>query len=240
MGKIKYEDVKANIEEKGWQLLSTSYHNLKSELELKCPEQHLCYTTYEKFRNNNFICPICEQNKYYKMEESFQKKKGFRTLAFDQASITSGWSLFDEQELISYGKHTSDGNKSTERIANTKYWFVSMIKKAKPDKVILEDIQLQQFGSGNENVLTFKKLAHLQGVLKNYLFENGIPYEIVHQATWRAYSKIKGKSRADQKKSAQLKVKELYDISVDNDTADAILIGKWGAAQHKKSEIIEF
>ena len=89
-------------------------------------------------------------------------------------------------------------------------------------------------------VLTFKKLAHLQGVLKNYCYEIGIPYTIVPAATWRAFSEVKGKARADKKRSAQLIIKKYYDVSVTQDEADAILIGRWAAAQHDKTKIVMF
>ena len=115
-----------------------------------------------------------------------------------------------------------------------------MIQKWKPDEVVFEDIQLQKFGEGNEAVLTYKKLAHLQGVLKNYCYENQIQYLVVPAATWRAFSEIKGKARTDRKKNAQLKVKRFYDVSVSQDEADSILIGKWAVDQHKAQEIIEF
>lgn len=178
------------------------------------------------------------------MNDAAVKKTGYRILAFDQATITSGWAIFDNEQLIKYGKHTSDGNKSTEKIAQTKYWVASMIKKWNPDIVILEDIQLQTYrknsGEAAEAVITFKKLAHLQGVLKNYLFELGLPYKIAAPATWRHYSEIKGSNRTDQKRNAQLKIKKLYDISVSQDEADAVLIGRWAAHEHKANEIIEF
>lgn len=67
-----------------------------------------------------------------------------------------------------------------------------MIQKWKPDEVVLEDIQLQKFGE-QEAVVTYKKLAHLQGVLKNYCYESGIPYKVVSPSTWRTFSDIKGK-----------------------------------------------
>ena len=118
-----------------------------------------------------------------------------------------------------------------------------MIKKYNPDVVLLEDIQLQKFQvNGNEGdaVLTFKKLAHLQGVLKNYLYENGIPYEVVSPSTWRSYSEIKGKTRSDKKRNAQLKVEKLFNVKCTQDEADAILIGRYGARNHQKNEIITF
>ena len=54
------------------------------------------------------------------MDNIAVKKNGYRILAFDQASITSGWSVFDDERLIKFGHWTSDGRHSTERIAQTK------------------------------------------------------------------------------------------------------------------------
>lgn len=238
--KLKFEDIKKDIESQGWKLNQDDYVNLKTDLQVICPEGHDCFVSYEKWRRGSFECPICKQNQYYKSDNIAVKKSGYRILAFDQASITSGWAVFDEEVLVKYGKWSSEGTHSTERIAKTKYWVASMIQKWNPDEVVFEDIQLQKFGEGNEAVLTFKKLAHLQGVLKNYCYENQILYSIVPSATWRAHVEIKGKTRQDKKKSAQLKVKRFYDISVTQDEADAILLGRYGAYAHKSTEIIEF
>ena len=238
--KLKFEDIKKDIESQGWKLNQDDYVNLKTDLQVICPEGHDCFVSYEKWRRGSFECPICKQNQYYKSDNIAVKKNGYRILAFDQASITSGWAVFDGEILVKYGKWSSEGTHSTERIAKTKYWVVSMIQKWNPDEVVFEDIQLQKFGEGNEAVLTFKKLAHLQGVLKNYCYENQILYSIVPSATWRAHVEIKGKTRQDKKKSAQLKVKRFYDISVTQDEADAILLGRYGAYAHKSTEIIEF
>lgn len=119
-----------------------------------------------------------------------------------------------------------------------------MIAKWKPDLVAFEDIQLQKFttNSGCEGnaVLVFKKLAHLQGVLKNYCYENNILYTVIPPATWRHHSDIKGKNRTDRKRNAQLKIKRLYDVSVTQDQADAILLTSYAAFQHKASSVIMF
>lgn len=76
-------------------------------------------------------------------------------------------------------------------------------------------------------------MAHLQGVISNYLYEKSIDFLIVPAATWRAHSEIKGKTRTDKKKNAQLKIKRFYDVSVTQDEADAILIGRWAAHKVK-------
>lgn len=244
MSKITYEDVKKDVESKGWQLLSTEYINLKTNLELQCPENHLCYVPYSKWRGGNYKCPICKSNPLLQVDDSIPKKTGFRVLAFDQASGISGWAVYDDDKLINYGNHTSEGSHSTIKIANTKYWVASLIQNWNPDLVVFEDIQLQTYKKSEtergEAVTIFKKLAHLQGVLKNYVYENGIPYKICPPATWRNFSLVKGVSRTDRKRSAQLRVKALYDISVDQDSADAILIGRWGAHNHRVVKTFSF
>lgn len=243
--KIKYENVKEDIENQGWTLLSNSYINLKTVLQVICPEKHECLVSYEKWRKGKFECPICKQNQYYKTDDIAIKKKGYRILVFDQASITSGWAVFDNEELINYGSHTSNGENSTEKIAKTKYWVASMIENWKPDEIVIEDIQLQK-GTNSENfsadvgVTTYKKLAHLQGVLVNYFYEKKIKFRIAAPATWRTHSDVKGRYRSDKKKSAQLKVKKFYDISVSEDEADAILIGRWATYSYNANKIIEF
>lgn len=238
MAKFKIEELKNEFKEKGWELISEEYVNLKTDLQVKCPEGHDCYVSYERFRKS-YECPICKQNKYYKPNNISVKKNGYRVLAFDQATITSGWAVFDGEELVKYGHQTSEGNDNTERIAKTKSWVAAMIEKWKPNQVVFEDIQLQTF-DGGEQVLTYKKLAHLQGVLFNYCYEMRIPFLVVPAATWRSHSEIKGKTRTDRKRNAQLKVKRFYDVSITQDEADAILIGRYAAHQHKAIEIIEF
>lgn len=239
LAKLKYDEIKKEVEKTGWQLLSSSYTNLKTDMSFKCPEGHVNYYSLEKWRRGH-ICVTCKENPYSNIKTIPVKKTGYRILSFDQASITSGWSIFDNEKLVSYGKWTSEGTHSTERIGQTKYWVASMVDKWKPDLLVFEDIQLQKFGNGNEAVLTYKKLAHLQGVLKNFAFEHGIPYKIVSSSTWRAYSEIKGKTRTDKKRNAQIKIKQLYDVSVTQDEADAILIGAWAIHEHNQSRIIMF
>lgn len=239
--RIKIEDVRQSVEAEGWTLASTEYRNLDSDLIVICPNEHEVHYTFKDWRKQlpNPQCPICARQVINKKNEKPSKKKGYRILSLDQSSTISGWAIYDGLTLINYGVWEAKGEKSTGRISSVKAWVAAMIDSWNPDEVILEDIQLQKF-DGGEAVLTYKKLAHLQGVLKNYLYENGIPYRVVPVATWRNYSGVKGKTRTDRKKSAQLIVKNLYDITVNTDTADAILIGRWGAAEHKSNDIIMF
>ena len=74
----------------------------------------------------------------------------------------------------------------------------------------------------------------------DYLYENGIPFKVVPVATWRNFSNIKGKSRTERKKSAQMKVEEFYGVKATQDESDSILIGKWAVNDNKSNEMIEF
>ena len=208
-------------------------------MDFQCPCGHENFMTFEYWRRHK-ECPICKSNRYYRMNDSAPKSKGFRILAFDQASGISGWSVYDDDELIKYGAQDSGAIHSTEKIMKTKSWVANMIQMWKPDLVIFEDIQLQKNERGEEQVLTFKKLAHLQGVLQNYCYENGFIFKMAPPQTWRAHSKVKGSTRTDKKKSAQLIVKKLYDIKVTEDEADAILIGRWGVSDRKQNMMIQF
>ena len=241
--KIKIEDVRKDIEAQGWQLISDSYKNLQTDLELKCPNEHQIFLPYSKIRNCSIECPICAKQSFIKVNEQPTKKKGFRILALDQATHISGWSVFEQDKLVNYGTYEAKSNADdAARISEIKAWLSHMCTSWKVDLVCFEDIQLQKFKaeSGGESaaVVTYKKLAHLQGVLINYCYENNIPYEIMPVATWRNFSNVKGKTRQDRKKSAQLRVLDLFDVNANQDISDAILIGRCAAVQKVKQNTI--
>lgn len=245
MSIIKYEQVKQDIESFNWTLLSKDYKNLKTGLEMLCPNGHQINLTYEEWRKNTqHECPICIKQPFLKINEKNIKKKGYRILALDQSTHISGWSLYEDNQLINYGSWEATEKKSTARISSIKAWVSYMIEKFSADELILEDIQLQKFtkeqGGEDAAVLTYKKLAQLQGVLKNFCYENGIVYTVVSPSIWKSYNNIKGKTRSDQKKSAQLRVEAIFSIKASSDESDAILIGRYAAAQHDAVKVIEF
>ena len=231
MSKFKIEDIKKEVESNDWELLSTSYKNLDSDLEFKCPENHLVTLSYRKWRMTH-TCPICENNPFKQLPKMPRKtSKNKRVLAIDQASSTSGYSLFDGDQLIKYGKVTMHQATSVERVEGVKQWLINLIDNFKPDLVAIEDIHFQERPGETliAGIKTFKLLAQLQGVLINYLYNINMPYDIVNVAQWREFNQVKGKTRTDKKRSAQLVVKNTYDISVTQDEADAICIGRFVA-----------
>jgi Holliday junction resolvasome RuvABC endonuclease subunit len=195
--------------------------------------------TYDKWRKYK-ECPTCAASgiKNAKEFEVIPKpSKVKRTLVFDQATNTTGWAVFDDNKLIQYGIFDSNGSSPEHKINIVKYWVRDMITSWRADRVVIEDIQLQNFEEQNLNtigVTTFKALAHLQGVLIDLFYENKVPYKVAHTGTWRKHVGVKGKSRADKKKSAQLIVKEIYQRDVSQDEADAICIGRYGLTLFKE------
>ena len=119
------------------------------------------------------------------------------------------------------------GEDEIERSVLTKQWLIQTIQNWKPDIVALEGIQLQQFNDKMIGVTTYQTLARLQGILLATCHELGVTYIVCAPATWRSHCGVKGRSRADKKKSMQMLVKQWFDISVSDDIADAIGIGKY-------------
>ena len=103
-----------------------------------------------------------------------------------------------------------------------------MIENWQPTLIGIEGIQFQEQSAGRAmGVTVFQTLARLQGVLIETCNDLNIPYKIAPTNTWRAYCNVKGRARADRKKSMQLLVKQWYDVSVTDDESDAIGIGKY-------------
>ena len=249
MARILLQQIQQEANNIQWKLISTQYQNLKSELHFICPNQHEVITTYEKWRRTP-TCPICQQiQKQREKQDIISQPKGkedYRVLALDQATKISGWAIFENGKLLQYGIYETSSELESKRINDIKNWLLNMILIWKIDFVQLEDIQLQDHkedgGNGEKiGVTTYKVLAHLQGVLENLLFTNNIEYDIVPPATWRKYCEIKGKNKTDKKKSAQLKIKDEYNINCSLDEAEAICIGKYATLQHtKNTQILEW
>ena len=153
-----------------------------------------------------------------------------RILALDQATHTCGWSIFDGPNLVRYGTFTTNLKDEIARDSAIKSWMISMATSWKPDCIALEGIQFQDTTYGTKTSVTvFQALARLQGILMNTCYENKQDYIVCPTNTWRHHCGVKGRSRTDKKRSMQLIAKQKYDITVTDDEADAIGIGKYAA-----------
>lgn len=118
-----------------------------------------------------------------------------------------------------------------EKIINVKEFLKRIIDYYNVDLVILEDIQQQV------NPSTFKNLSYLQGVLKNYLFENNIHFAILSPSQWRGELGIKGRGREQQKKNTQAYILNRLNINTGEDESDAIALGLASVSKLKKNKL---
>lgn len=234
MGTINVYSVRNALEEEGWKLISDTYKNLKTELEMECPKGHKQFQTFEKWRKYK-LCDACLAGDPYKVKKNKVPPKGdniTRILALDAATSITGYSLYDDRVLVSYGTfHTTSTVEPAARINQVKHWLKAALNEWQPDFVGIENIQLQSYGANaaQTQVKTFQTLANLQGVLLDIIFEASIDSDLVRPSEWRSYCGInEGDTHRDaKKKAAQAKVRIWYDLDCSEDEADAICIGKY-------------
>lgn len=159
----------------------------------------------------------------------------YKILSLDQSTSCVGYAIFEDGELVQFGKFEPNPKQdSDKRIYSICSWLQRAINVIEDvDLVILEDIQLQTTinGSGkyfknqDNNVLTFKVLAKLQGALIAKCLELGVNYHIVQPSHWKSIVGITSKYRRDQKKEAMELVEKWFGENAVEDEADAICIG---------------
>lgn len=146
-----------------------------------------------------------------------------KLLALDQSTRLTGWCLMQNKKYDSSGVlSVSELDNTIERMKLMYDEITKLIKRVKPDIILIEDTQYQQ------NASAFRTLAQLQGIIMAYLFETEIPFYIIPSTGWKSYCKIKGRKRVEQKKNTQLFVKNTYKKDVSEDEADAIGIATYG------------
>ena len=157
-----------------------------------------------------------------------------KILALDQATQTSGYSVWSNGVLTDFGKFSFDDTDIHKRIHKVCTQFQILLVTHKPDKVVLEDIQMQV-----NNVSTFQKLAWLQGALIETCWILGMSVELIRPSEWRAichFLKGQDKHRDNQKKVAQEWVRDTFNKICTQDEADAICIG-YAASQSADNEL---
>lgn len=242
MSKIKIENIREELASKNWQVLSEKYENLDTQMQFQCPEGHEINTSWKKLRDR-IECPICTKLGFKDNGEKIVPKKqgSKRVIGLDQATRVSGYSIYENGKLIKYGTYKADGYNAIDRDANLRNWLVSMIQAWQIDFVGIEGVQMQDnlAGGAQMGVTTFEALARLQGILMIALYDLKIDFDVVHTSVWRQHCGVKGKSRADKKKSMRMLVKDWYDMDVTEDEADAIGIGKYYAEKGSKKNEVE-
>lgn len=229
---INIYSVQNHLSEEGWELISESYKNLTTELEMKCPQGHIQIKSYGDWRKHP-ICEKCLAGDPYRVKQNKVPNKAidsYRILSLDAATRDTGYAIYDNNALVSYGVYKINSELDTEaRINQAKHWLEKAIEEWEPDIVGIENIQLQNLGSnGKYQVEVYRALANLQGVLIDTLYEKNIDHVLVYSTEWRKYCGInEGKGRENKKRQAQEKVELWYNKKCTQDEADAICLGKF-------------
>lgn len=163
-------------------------------------------------------------------------------MSIDASTTCCGWSIFDGDNLIDYGKITPTDKKAHWRIRIVEIipQINKIVKKYKPKKVYCEDVPLMS----KRGKATLVTLGAMQGAILSLFANWDIPIEFIAVSTWRKDIGLfdgteKGKERDEMKIKSIRKANELFNIDLnltftksgkynpdksDDDIADSIMI----------------
>lgn len=229
----KQEAVKRLAQENGVTILNIEeYKNKDSIVKCRCNALgHLFEGTVRDMMRNNFQCFEC-----FKFDAQHVKDKTPYFLALDAASYTTGMSIFNRDgQLLGHKAFVIEKKKDFfTRVKELRDEIIRIVKQDDIKCVILEDIQYQQ------NPLLFKKLAMLQGVIRNTVI-NDLDICLISAlpAEWRAYNHIEGNKRNEQKQAAIYKAKLIFDEDIGEDESESIFLGYYGIFVYNQQQHLE-
>lgn len=154
-------------------------------------------------------------------------------IALDESTVSTGFSVFKNNELIDYGVIQSKSKNVIERIDMIITEINKLIDKYAPNEIVAENVMITM------SAPTAKALLGLELLIELNAFQKNIPCSLIRPSSWR---KILGLSnspklkRADKKKETMEYIKNKYGIEEKiDDICDAIAIG---TAYLMKGEII--
>lgn len=158
-------------------------------------------------------------------------------LALDQALQTTGYAIFENEELIKWGTFSTNASYPIEERLNTIWNQLTLLdQQYNIGYVFFEDTQKQV------NLDTYKRLCYVQSIIMLWCLQRGgIGYNILSPSHWRKILKDKykitwGRKREEQKQTALNWVRQEYDGNFTSDSADAICIGRAGILEYKKNK----
>lgn len=237
MGKLSNVELVAELALKKLTLsdITKPYENLSSPITVLCENKHVIETNLKTIRMVNFKCPVCagaSSKNDAASTHTIPLKQGYRIVGIDNATQRFGVSMFENGKLIYYNLFTFSGdvvnrlNQIRDLIENT------IIPVWEPDFIEFEDVQLQ-----GQAFATYEVLVKLVGLLEMSCSRFGISYEKIRSNIWRSHFVINGKDRQKEKEKSIQLVKQMYGITVGDDIAEAILIGKFRVDLKNRTEI---
>lgn len=146
-----------------------------------------------------------------------------KTLSLDLSTKSSGWAIWEDNNLIMHGCIVKKSKDVIKRIAQMRDQVISLIRFYNIDKIVMEEVR-PDYNSHTGKVLIWLQAAV---VIAAYELNSKIEYNFINASEWRAALNIKqGRGiKRDQLKPQDIQyVKDKYDIEVNDDEADAICI----------------
>jgi len=147
------------------------------------------------------------------------------TLAIDPSTKSTGWSIFEGQELKGYGCITASSNNLFNRIHKMVDEIGKIIKEFDVEEIAMEDV-IPDDVRHNQNV--YKALVYLQGFLMDEFDKHGLKVTYYVASAWRKKCAIttgRGVMRESLKPKDISFVRNQFGINTNDDVADAICIG---------------
>lgn len=155
-------------------------------------------------------------------------------MGIDASTQSTGWSIFQDSELIAYGVIKPDGANWREHIVNQAPKLIELLDRYHPDKIYMEDVPLK---ARNPKVLV--QLGAVQGFFYGIVARYRIPITFLIPSQWRSPMELfdgtrDGTKRAEMKRKAVERANSIFGLDLawkspsskfnDDDTAEAILI----------------
>ena len=147
-------------------------------------------------------------------------------MGIDASSTCTGWSIFEDNELIDYGAISPKGDNWRDRLFHEGPELAQIIQKYKPEKIYMEDVPLKASGG----LKTLVVLGGVQGFIYGVAATNNVPVEFVSPNTWRSEGGLFDGTKEGKKREV-LKQKA---IEVANKKFNLELI--WNGPNSKKSQ----
>lgn len=160
-------------------------------------------------------------------------------LSLDLSTKSSGWAIFNDEELVDHGCYTSSSTDMIKRIHIMIDGIQFLLDNYLDITTIVVEEVRPEGGYGVGNQKTHKALMYLQAALEFLIHDNynkRVTIEYIYPSSWRAAIGIKtgrGIKRTSLKEQDIDFVKEHFGLTVNDDEADAICIG----FAHNKKEV---
>ena len=150
-----------------------------------------------------------------------------RVLSLDASTKSTGWAVFENKELKSYGCLVANSDNKFKRIISIVQGIKDIITEHDIEKIVLEEVRPEVNG---KNLTVLKALMYLQAAIEFLVYQEfpKIKTEYLYPNQWRKTCGIavgRGQTRNALKPKDIVFVKQKYNIDVNDDIADAIGIG---------------